>query len=204
MNKGQQKKQGSKFQRDLDFEVRAVNEESRTVDLSFSSEQPYKRWFGMEILSHDDGAINLSRLQEIGVLLFNHNRDIVLGKILEVSIVGGRGTAKVQFDEDDESEKIFQKVKSGTLKGVSVSYNVELWEEVAAGSTSKNGRFAGPCSIAEKWTPFEISIVSIPADDSVGVGRNMGDDDHIYQKNTELLRTRISNEILINLGGIKK
>jgi HK97 family phage prohead protease len=182
--------------------VRAVDEEKRTVELSFSSEQPYRRWFGDEILSHDEGAVNLSRLQEIGILLFNHNRDYVLGKVLEVSIVDERGIAKVQFDEDDEAEKIFQKVKNETLKGVSVGYIVDIWEEVISGSKSSNGKFDGPCSIATKWTPFEISIVSIPADDSVGVGRDLDDDD-IDQKQIALIRVRNHNKILLNLGGIK-
>jgi len=158
------------------------------------------RWFGAEILSHGEDAINLLRLQEIGVLLFNHNRDYVLGKILEVSITDERGIAKVQFDDDDEADKIFQKVKSETLKGVSVGYRVDVWEEVAAGQKSLNGRFEGPCSVATKWTPFEISIVSLPADDSVGVGRDLSDDD-IEAKEIEALRKRTSNKILLNLGG---
>ena len=211
MNKSNKKKQSQiqnksgNLTRSFDLAVKAFDEEKRTVDLSFSSEQPYKRYFGMEILSHDPGAINLSRLQEIGILLFNHNSNIVLGKILSVSIdnVGNRGIATVQFDDDDQAETIFKKVVSGTLKGVSVGYRVDVWEEVTAGSTSKNGRVQGPASIAAKWTPYEISIVSIPADDSVGVGRDMEDDDDIdeRQEQAELLRLKTSNTILFNLGG---
>jgi hypothetical protein len=44
-------------------------------------------------------------------------------------------------------------------------------EEVAPGKTSADGRFTGPCEVARKWWPFEISIVSVPADGTVGVGR---------------------------------
>ena len=199
------------LQRDtnINLDIRAIDEVKRTVELSFSSEQPYQRWFGTEILSHDAGAIDLSRLEEIGVLLFNHDCDYVLGKVLDVSIddVGKRGVATVQFDADEDSDKIFQKVRNLTLKGVSVGYRVDAWEEVSAGSTSANGRIQGPASIATKWTPYEISIVALPADDSVGVGRDMGDDDDINQnlKNeAELLRKRTSNTILLNLGGTKK
>lgn len=200
----EQKKPNSKFQRDIGFEVRIIDETTRTAELSFSSELPYMRWFGAEILSHDDGAIDLKRLQEIGVLLFNHHRDYVLGKILDVSIVDGRGIAKVQFDEDDEADKIFQKVKNETLKGVSVGYMVDVWEEVSAGNKSTNGKFEGPCSIATKWTPYEISIVSVPADADVGVGRDLDDDENIKQKTISTQRARNSNNILLNLGGNKK
>ena len=50
-------------------------------------------------------------------------------------------------------------------------YSVDSWEEVVAGKTSADGRFTGPCQIARKWTPLEVSIVSVPADATVGVGR---------------------------------
>ena len=58
---------------------------------------------------------------------------------------------------------------------MSVGYLVDVWEDVAANKKSSDGRFTGPCSIATKWTPHEISIVSIPADPTVGVGRSQDD-----------------------------
>lgn len=152
---------------------KAINEEKRQVELSFSSEEPYERWFGIEILSHNEGAVDLTRLNEIGCLLFNHDRDKVIGRIDKAWVQDGRGYALVTFDEDPESDVIYQKVKNGTLKGVSVGYRVDSWEEVAAGKTSSDGKHVGPCSIAVKWQPFEISIVSVPADPTVGVGREM-------------------------------
>ncbi len=149
-------------------------EESRQVELSLSSEEPYLRWFGTEILSHDSDAIDTARLSEIGVMLFNHNVDYVLGKVVSVELdeEAHKLRAVVEFDDDEESEKIYQKVKSGTLKGVSVGYRVSVWEDVEAGATSTNGRFNGPCSVAIKWEPMELSIVSVPADPTVGVGRS--------------------------------
>lgn len=161
-------------------EAEEGGEDSRTVELSLSSEEPYARWFGTEILSHNEDAIDLTRLQELGVMLYNHDRDAVIGKILSVELDQSERKlrAVVQFDEDEESEKIYQKVKSGTLKGVSVGYIVNVWEDVAEGAMSTDGRFAGPCSVATRWTPYELSIVSIPADTTVGVGRSM--------ENTEL------------------
>ena len=65
----------------IDCHIRAVEGKERTFRLSFSSEEPYERWFGPEILDHSDGAVDLTRLNEIGVLLYNHNRDAVIGKI---------------------------------------------------------------------------------------------------------------------------
>lgn len=156
---------------------KAADDESRQVELSFSSEAPYERWFGAEILSHDPGAVDLTRLNDIGCLLFNHNRDKVIGRVDRAWVKDGKGYATVTFDDDAESEVIYQKVKAGTLKAVSTGYRVDAWEEVSANKQSSNGRFTGPCSIALKWWPFEISIVSVPADANVGVGRDLEDED---------------------------
>lgn len=166
----QTKKQMS---RELSFRAMEGEGNERRFEISFSSEEPYERWFGIEILDHSEGAVDLTRLQEMGVVLYNHNRDLAIGKVVSVSIEDGRGKAVIEIDTDEESEKIYQKMVSGTLKGVSVGYLVNNWEEVAAGKKSEDGRFQGPCSIAKKWMPYEVSIVTVPADISVGVGREM-------------------------------
>ena len=169
----------------LDCSIRAAEGEGkeRTFTLSFSSEEPYTRWFGQEILDHSEGCVDLERLNSIGVVLFNHDRDKVVGKIDRAWIEEGRGYAEITFDADDASEKIYQKVQGGTLKGVSVGYMVEDWEEVMPNKQSADGRFTGPCSIAKKWAPFEVSIVSVPADPTVGVGRSFDEDgvDEAYE-----------------------
>lgn len=156
--------------------IRAMEGEGneRRFTLSFSSEEPYNRYWGTEILSHSEGSVDLTRLNSIGCVLFNHDRDKVPGKVLRAWIEGGRGCAEIEFDTDAEAETIFQKVKNGTLKGVSVGYVVDIWEDVATGKKSSDGRFKGPCSVATKWAPYEISIVSVPADPTVGVGRSEG------------------------------
>lgn len=161
-----------------EFNLDSVNEEERSIELSFSSEEPYDRWFGTEILEHKSESIDLTRLNQIGVLLFNHDYDKVIGRIEKAWVENNRGKAKVVFDTDEDSEKIYQKVKSGTLKGVSVGYRVNNWEEVEQGAVSIDGRFQGPCSIATRWMPYEISIVSVPADPTVGVGRSFSEEDN--------------------------
>lgn len=155
----------------LSASIRAVEGEERTVELSFSSEEPYSRWWGVEILDHTEGCVDLERLNSIGCALFNHKRDVVIGKVLKAWKEDGRCLAHIRFDDDQESDIIYKKVKSKTLQGVSVGYTVDSWEEVMPGKKSADGRFTGPCEIAKKWTPFEISIVSVPADPTVGVGR---------------------------------
>lgn len=168
----------SSMQRDMmSTEFRAVEGEGseRKFQLSFSSEEPYDRYWGQEVLDHSDGAIKMDRLLATGCLLFNHKRDSVVGKITNAWVSDNRGYAEVEFDTDQEAEVIYQKVKSKTLRGVSVGYIVGSWEEVMPGKTSADGKFAGPCDIARSWEPYEISIVSCPADHTVGVARDLED-----------------------------
>lgn len=152
-----------------------VDTDSRTVELSFSSETPYGRWFGDEILCHDEECINLERFNNgLGTALFNHDRDAVVGHVEKAWIEDNRGKALVRFDTDEQSDTIFQKVQSGTLQGVSVGYSIKRYEVLdEKDSVSSNGRFKGPDTyVVTDWEPLEISIVSVPADPTVGVGRS--------------------------------
>ena len=152
--------------------------DSRIIELSFSSEAPVSRWFGDEILLHEDGAIDFTRLNEIGVVLFNHNSDMPIGRILSVELDESehKSRATIELDTDEASELVYQKIRSGTLKGVSVGYRILEYLELDEDEKSEDGRFVGPAIIATKWEPYEISIVSVPADADVGVGRQLEDD----------------------------
>lgn len=191
-------KAGENQQRTLGMAIREINEDERRVRVSFSSEQPVNRWYGQEILCHDAGCMDLTRLTEIGVSLWNHNRDKVIGRI-ENPVCNDsekRAYCDIVFDDDEESEKIYQKVRNGTLKGVSVGYRVDAWEEVRVGGVSSNGRFSGPCEVAVKWSPYEVSIVSVPADDSVGVDRTLEDTTEYSVENRSI--TLFERQIQVN------
>lgn len=149
--------------------MRVVNEETRTAELSFSSETPIERWGDLEVLSHNKKAVLLERINTTGCLLFNHNRDKIVGKIIKAKIENKRGVATVQFDDDDESNIIYNKVKNGSLRGVSVGYIIREYEKAVTGQ----GETRQVTYTATLWEPLEISIVSVPADISVGVGRSM-------------------------------
>ena len=182
---------GTILEREANSPPEEANSRRRTI--SFSSEAPYRRWFGMEILDHAGGAVDLSRLNTVGVVLFNHDTDAVLGKVIRAWVENNRGMAEIEFDSDADAEKIFGKVKAGTLKTTSVRYAVDAWEEVKAGAVSADGRFTGPCQIARKWTPLEISVVSVPADATVGVGRsdNGPPDLSMYERQIQINKNKM-------------
>lgn len=155
------------------------NAEELTATLSFASEVPVvDPWGDSEILRCTAEAMNTARFDN-GVMpvLFNHKRDEVIGRPTRLWVENGKAYAEIQFDEDEASQRIMKKVESGSLRGVSVGYRVTEWRIVKRGETSADG-IQGPAWIAERWEVFEISIVSIPADTSVGVGRSLEFEDY--------------------------
>ena len=93
--------------------VDKVQEEERTIDLAFSSEEPVERRFGMEVLDHDPKSIRLGRLRGSGALLVNHNPDDLVGKVETVEVADRVARAKVRFGKSDRANEIFQDVKDG-------------------------------------------------------------------------------------------
>lgn len=178
LNQNQAPKWAKNLERSFNFERSAIDVDKRTAHVSWSSETTaVTRWGDVEILDHSPGACDLSQLSEIGVALFNHDVNMPIGGIENPVIINSRGEADIRFDTDEQSDIIFQKVQSGTLKATSCRYTVSVWEYVRANELSTCGKFTGPCYIARKWKPTEISIVSIPADASVGVGRSAESDE---------------------------
>ena len=159
------------FYRSFELDRAAVNKDERSVDLAFSSETPVERWFGKEILLHGAENVDLTRLKTMGSALLNHDPSSILGRITSPRIEDKRGKATLIFDDDDDGNKALAKVGSGSLRGVSVGYMVEKFREVQE-DESYDG-IEGPAYIATRWTPYEISLTPIPADASVGVGRNL-------------------------------
>lgn len=157
------------FYRGMDLDFRKVNEKDRSVDVSFSSEQAIRRWFGVEILKHGPGNVDLSRLRSMGAALLNHNPSVIVGPLRNVRVEDKRGKSTIVFDDDEDGNKAFAKVRSGSLKGVSVGYLINKARRVEEDEEYEG--IEGPALIALKWTPYEISLTPIPADASIGVGR---------------------------------
>lgn len=156
--------------------VDGVDAESRRVKFTFMTEAPCDNWFVPEKCLCEKENVDLTRFKN-GVMpvLFNHNRDVVIGKPDKITIADKKVSAEVIFDSDEESEKIFQKVLSGSLKGVSVGYRRLNTIRVLKGSEYLGKKYDQTIDITDKWEPFEVSIVSCPADPDCGVGRDLED-----------------------------
>ncbi len=163
-----------KYQRTEATQFRAVEE--RVMEFPFSSEYPVERYFGKEVLSHEMNAAILDRLNDGAPLLFNHDPDRVLG-VVERAWVDGkkkRGYAKVRFSRSKAAQEILDDVRDGILRGVSFGYQIDDMEE-------RDGSM-----VATRWSPYEISVVSIPADPTVGVGRSLLPEETMQPEETKI------------------
>lgn len=135
-----------------------IKSKENNLTFSFSSEYPVERWWGREIISHADGCCNLERVSGMN-FLWNHNPDQVLGKVERVWFEEGRGYCEVRWSNREKVADFKRDVEDGILTNVSYMYSIDEVIE-------KEDDY-----LVTKWTPYEISLVSVPADPSVGVGR---------------------------------
>ncbi|EMV8634356.1 phage major capsid protein [Escherichia coli] len=167
-----------KFRRDLNGYGGVINEghnDQYEFEIAFSSEQPYQRQFWDEqnqemvvldeILVHTPEAVDLSRLNNNAPLLFNHNFDNHIGVVCNARIDADNvGRALVKFSKHGTlANDVRNKVIEGTMEKISVGYDIKEYHiDYAKGQL-----------IVTKWSPFEISFVTVPADDTVGLNRSL-------------------------------
>jgi len=195
------------LERVFSIESRAADDDG-VISLAVSSEAPYERWWGIEILSHERAAVDLSRLGDgRHPLLLNHDTEKQIGVVLgtELDESGRVLRARARFSRSALGQEILQDVRDGIRSLVSVGYLIDQIEELdgqtgddrvlrtltgaeferemqtqygehwqRAGLAASRADGAAPVYRVTRWTPFEASIVPVPADPSVGIGRSAG------------------------------
>ena len=151
----------------MTFDHRSLDEKERTVELAFSSEEPYERSFGIEILNHDEKSADLTRLRNGAPLLVNHDTNDQVGVVESARIDDDRvGRAVVRFGNSQRAQEIFGDVKDQIRRLVSVGYYVKQVDKA-----ERNDDGLATFNVTE-WQPLEVSLVAVPADPTVGVGRS--------------------------------
>ncbi|HEY0545313.1 MAG TPA: phage major capsid protein [Pyrinomonadaceae bacterium] len=152
-----------------------IDEKARTVEpIAFSSDTPVEHWFGRLILDHSPSSVRLDRLRQNGPFLTDHDRTKQIGVHENVSNDGHICRAKIRFSKRSSAEEEFQDVIDGIRTGISSGFIVhELHLEREDDD--------GPIYRSTDWEPVENSLVSIPADLTVGVGRSMDDAEDVCE-----------------------
>lgn len=149
------------------FVPATLNEEERTVEVTWSTGAKVRRfdWWSdkewIEELSMEPAHVRLDRLNNGAPLLPNHSNyalSNVIGVVERAWISGKEGRASIRFSKREDAQKVFDEVKDGILRNISVGYKIHKLEE------QKERQDELKVFRAVDWEPMEISLVTIPAD----------------------------------------
>lgn len=152
------------------------NDDDNMVRFSFSSEMPVDRAMGDEVLDHGDGAVRLDRLNNGAPLLFNHDMNQLVGVVERAYVKDKRGYAEARYSSSAFAQQMKDDVRNGIIRNVSVGYRI-----LRMGDAKKP---TDEYRVTE-WEPLELSLVTIPADPTVGVGRSLVDEEPLIVKQAE-------------------
>jgi len=160
-----------------------LNETARTVEVVFATTTPVKRYdpysndYYWEVLSMDPAAVDLTRLNAGAPVLKDHNTDTidnVIGVVLNARVEGDQLVGTIRLSSDIEASKYFDKIKEGVLKNFSIGYSIEKLTETG----KRDGYRVVEVS---KWAPYELSIVTVPADPNAQY-RNKTKENHMEEQ----------------------
>ena len=162
--------------------------EDRSFTLAFSSEEPVERSFGLEILDHGDGSVDMEFMGSgRAPLLVDHDPTDQVGVVEKASLGEDRvARASVRFGKSKRAEEVFQDVEDGIRSNVSVGYRINAME------LDEEAEEDGDVYRVVDWSPMEVSFVSIPADTSVGVGRGA---DELFETKLLTRRSKMTEEV---------
>lgn len=156
---------------------------------SFSSKNPYERYFGLEILDHNSSSIRLNRLNDGAPILFNHDPNQIVGVAERAWVENEKAYVAGRYSSNQFAQQIRQDVLDGIVRNVSVGYKV--YNQV----DQKDGTY-----LVTDWEPFEVSFVAIPADPTVGVNRTL----EIVKMDEIVIREQACNEERVRVKSIRE
>ena len=182
--------------RAMGAEAKIIDQDKRTVRIAVSSEEPVERSFGTEILDHSEKSIDLSFARSGRMpLLLDHDPRLQIGVVESVDLDGSarRLRATVRFGRNGLAKEVFEDVVDGIRSNISVGYQVNKMDP--------EGREKYRVS---SWSPLEVSLVSLPADRTVGVGRSAEDDlQKPVNPATPRKETIMTEEVKIDVEAVK-
>ncbi|GBL02937.1 phage major capsid protein [Glaciecola sp. KUL10] len=143
----------------------SVDVENRTAVISFSSEYEVERYGWFETLGHNRDEVDLSRIEQNGPFLCDHDWKDQRGVITKAWVEGGRGHAEIKLSRNPMGEQLLIDMQDSIRTNISVGYRILEATLTKTSGDDEHYRIT-------KWQPLEISSVSVPADPTVGVGRS--------------------------------
>lgn len=168
-----------------------INDEN-TIIISFASPTPYMRsdfdYTYNEILVISEDAVKWDRLVDQKCpLLLDHDMTKQIGVIEKAYIEGDKLKAVVRFSKNEFAQSILSDVKDGIRRNVSFGYIINEYKTEKVEGQPDNVYITN-------YEPYEISIVSCPADSTVGYKRNLEEDEHMKKSKKNIKEEKISTK----------
>ncbi|WP_372838303.1 prohead protease/major capsid protein fusion protein [Phaeovulum sp.] len=179
------------------FAPDTFNADAGTVEAVISTFAPVQRKGFLERL--DPAGLDLSRL--IGAPVLDGHRQgsarDVVGSVAAYRMEEGALVATIRLSGAADAAPIVERIKEGTLKGVSIGYRVTRWTE----STDPNSKTR--IRTAAAWSISEVSAVPIPADPgSQFRSHEMEEDDIKTVENPTAAETRAAIRQIARSAGL--
>lgn len=144
--------------RSFQIDVSNIRAETKSIPASLSSEHPVKRFDGEEVLSHQPGAVDLSRAP-LPLLCSHNSAALPVGVVEGLTVAEGKLKGIIRLSANQDA--LWRDITDGILRNLSIGYQIIEKQKTKRGY------------IATKWMPYECSLVAAPADNTVGIGRSL-------------------------------
>lgn len=186
-----------------------VDRDKRIIELSFSSEHPYARDYGLEVLDHSPGSFDLEWLNSgqapfmvapKGFGLGIHEGAVQAGSIIKGSArvdSDRKGRARVLLSRSEAGDAVLNDIEDGVAVNISFDYNS------SDPKVTRDGKGRAATVRWMKTKPRAITRVPLPADPTVGIGRDdsttqdevvIGREDHATDKSKNEVTNKLTTE----------
>ena len=172
------------------------------MEIVASSEYRVDWGFFIEELSHEEGAVDFTRVNNgVAPFLANHDSRLEMGKIDSGKLENGRLIINVDFtatevNGNDELKRIKKNMDDGVRNGISIGYRPK-WE--SAEIVEEGETWFDDVVRFNEWELYETSSVTTPADPTVGLSFDRSTGVPLHRVNTESM-----SEIKENLRKLRE
>lgn len=148
------------------FSPSSVDEKKRTVTCIAADDSLVPRYDWRTDEEYDlqldisEKSANLKRMNNGAPLCADHNTysvRSVLGVVERCWVEGKKLMAEVRFSERPEADEVWQDVKAGILRHLSIGAWIHFKKDVTPEGSKRRKM------LATSWEPFELSVVTVPA-----------------------------------------
>ena len=126
--------------------------DSRRITAALATEYPVDRAYGTEILQIERSAINFERFP-LPTITQHNMANLPIGVAMNPRIINRELLADIVMGDSPEADRVYADIQNGVINNLSIGYSIDDAEEDDLGNR-----------VITRFTPHEVSFVSVPAD----------------------------------------